>query len=227
MAKSFKEVYLKAINEARDPELKYTTTRTSGKKHVETIDPAEIDRVATELAGVKSGVATKLAQEFKMLKEQTDAVKAKKEELDQRVLDLVENTFDPTDAVWTRVIETCSLVITATKAYTQKGDDEFDADGFFTELMAECMPELQARLSELRTKYTVAGKEVKYKSSVKVKLATESTEGEEKEEKVENTSWWKTIKNMFANLTKHFTEWGKSYDEKLEDIAEKYGLEVA
>lgn len=195
------------ITEARDAELEYEEKKKAG----------EIDRIVVELSGKKSEIATKLAKEFKDVKELEEKLKEKKNELNLKATDHVISFFDAADEVYTRVVETVSVVLTVSKQVqtTIPETKTFDFDGFYSELLT-VVPDLKDKLELLVKTYTTITPEVSVpadkKPSLRVKLKEDSF-SEKLSEK---------LKELGSKVFNFFIRWGYEYDRKLEKIKDKY-----
>lgn len=123
-----------------------------------------LDKVTAVLSGKKSEVFTKIAQEYKRIDDEIDKLQKERNELNDKVKTKMAAMFDATDEVYTRIIESVSLVANLSKRTPDhtKTVETFDAEGMLEEL-AETMPELTEQLTYLRSKYTTI-KEVTVKA---------------------------------------------------------------
>jgi hypothetical protein len=188
--------------------------------YVETKVKNAIDRVTVELAGKQSESATKLANEYKILKDITEDLKIKKDKFNEKATQYVLDYFDASDEIYTRVLSTVSLTLTVSKK-TVEEQTIFDFDSFYNDILV-LVPQLKKKLEILKEKYTVVEEKEK-KPSLRVKL-----DNEEVEESVifENvvTNFWSKIQDFGKRLLSAFRSWGKIYDRKLEAIETKYNI---
>ena len=187
---SFASFYL---NEARQQNLEYNEKLVKG----------EIDKVIVELSGKESAAATRLAKKFKSVKDAAEKLKLQQEELNADAKALVADYFDAADETATRVLNTCSLTITVSKAYTRE-TTKVDYEAIL-EQISELVPELQQQFAEIVKANTKISKS-NVTSSLKV---TESTLHEGVLDK---------LKTFLSDLLTKVKMWAKSYDAKLSAI---------
>jgi hypothetical protein len=208
----FNKSILSYLLEVRDPVLQY---KTANAKNKPTIVESEIDKVILELKDKNSAPASNLANRFDEIKQLERDIQERKLKFDEKILEFFENHFDPTDAVYTRVIETASLVIQVGTPSVRK-NVKFDEDGFFTEVSKELTPELIEKMKELRKKFTTT-KDSDVKAIIKVKPLTEGVLGDFKKYSL-------GLISKLVSYVKELNLWGKSYDKKVQDIKVKYSL---
>lgn len=147
--------YTKILTEARitdNPEVSYQLKGKSGAAEKR----GEFEKAIVTLSGSKSGVFTKFAKAYKEIDEKVKEVEALKDSLNEKVKNSVDELFDVEDAVYTRVVESVSMVATLSKyspeVTTQESD--FDAEEFVNELFQIASDDLLPVLNTLKQKYT-------------------------------------------------------------------------
>ncbi|RLC08335.1 MAG: hypothetical protein DRI24_23490 [Deltaproteobacteria bacterium] len=115
-------------------------------------DPnSEIDAVVAHLKGKRSEFFTKLARRFGRATRIKKMLAAEEKSLKKETLAAVDELFDATDEVYTRIIETVSLVFKISKA-SEKTVQQLDQAGYLAEL--EQLTGLAVNeLEELKSKY--------------------------------------------------------------------------
>lgn len=195
-AESYFQSFLwnQGLQEARDPSLTYLFKKT-GKA---------ITKVILELTGHESGRMTRIARRYTQLDRLFKLLESRRDNLNAEVKKMIEEEyFDAEDAALTRVIETCSLTITLTKAETaamKSPKKTVDYEAIVKEL-EQLVPELSDKLQELTDKYTeiVPPKDTPAKLLVKNKLE----EG---------------VSSSIKKFIQSFLSWAKNFDKKLNSI---------
>lgn len=136
------------IAEGRDPSIEYTEKKVKGV----------LDRVTATLSGKQSAAFTRLGKKYEEIDTIEKELSAQKEQLNAEAKEKMEALFDIEDEVYTRVVETASLVLTLSKRTEdqpapQEQAIETDVEGMLAELL-EMMPDLTDTLNTLRNKYT-------------------------------------------------------------------------
>ena len=198
---------LTIVTEDRDPDIEYEERR--GKKTVtpeEKTSPEDIDRVIAYLEGGESGKYTRLANQLRDVMVQLGQLKEIEKDLkDQFRNDAMEELFDVSDEMYTRVIETVSLTIQVSKASTRTSK-KFDEAGFIKELLV-MYPDMTKKIKKLKNKYTkVKMSNIAPRLKVDVKEATG------------DKNLWQKFINWIDNLTKQFKSWLRSYDYRLKTL---------
>lgn len=190
------------LNEARQANWKYNETRVKGA----------LTKVTLALEGADSGAMTRLAKRYERLDKSAKLLKEKRDQLNSAVKDVGDRIFDAEDAVITRIIETVSYTVMLTageKAENKEATKKTDYESAFSEL-CRLVPELTAKIDEIRAKYTelIPAKDTPTALKVKPK--------EVKEGIVDSA---KALYFRFLNSIK---AWATSYDEKLAAVKAKY-----
>jgi len=211
------EKYLTDLMEARDPRFEYKSFKKGGRK--ETSDKSEIDKVVVYLEKQKSTACSKLSDKFQVILEAQKVLDKQMEELKETARERVEDLFDATDEVYTRVADTASVLLTLSKK-TFRNDVKFDKENFYKDLLA-IVPELKVKIDELDKKYTeIKTTEVKSKLNVKLKDNESNVTVEGVVDTVKNI--WNKVKESLSKFKSYIINWGKGYDKKLDDIQTKY-----
>lgn len=104
------------------------------EKRVKAKDPtSDIDSVIAHLKGKRSEYFTKLARRFGRATRIKKLLAAEEKKLKAETLGAVDNIFDAGDEVYTRVVETASLVFKIAKS-GDKTVDKLDQAGYLAEL---------------------------------------------------------------------------------------------
>lgn len=130
------------IPESRDPELQYD------EKKVRDV----VEKVTVTLKGSKSAAASKLASRYRKLHKQLEILDHEKKELNKMQKDMFDSLFDATDEIYTRVIDTVSMVMTLSKR-GERQDIQFDREAFLDEI-ASTLPDLSETVQLVLDKHT-------------------------------------------------------------------------
>jgi len=158
--KEFKKTILEAEEELPEPTEKEPQEKpqydkrylTKSGKEVQEIDD-RVTKAIIELKKQKSSSATKLIDQFSKSLQQKKMLDKEIEQLKEKSYLLFSELFEARDAVYTRVIETASLILTMSKE-TKMTTTKFNVDEFFTELEQTVAPNIYALLAEMRKKFT-------------------------------------------------------------------------
>lgn len=204
----------------------------------------EVREVIATLKGAKSGVATKLIDQFSDIEEQLAALDKLRGEVKPKIIEKLGDFFDAADEIATRRLQTAKYILTISKKSMKGGTPAvpaqtiFDEDGFFNDLAKLVGMELSA-LKQLKEKFTttipavaaVPGTEPK-EPTLKPKLR-ESTLLENDESFLSKVKDWAArilaqVKEKFltkidaeqAAIEKKWNEWKPLSEKKLvkEDI---------
>lgn len=184
-----------------DEEVKYKEGKIKGV----------IDKVTAVLTGKKSEIFTKIAQEYKRIDDEIDRLQKERDSLNDKVKEKMSAMFDANDEIYTRIIESVSLVANLSKRTPDhtKTIETFDPEGMLEEL-AETMPELTEQLTYLREKYTTV-KEVTVKAkSPALRVKIKEAEGNDLHATIQEYSdlvATKILSNLYA------------YDMKIKNIS--------
>ena len=199
MKTTFKETLL---TEARDPNVKYT----------ERLVKKEVDRVIATLEGAESAVMTRLTNRYHRLDKALKLMKIKRDELNLKVKGQAEDLFDPSDTIYTRVVETVSCTLTLSKAVAAVDKTQtytVDYKAIAAELEALIDKDLIPKIDEIKAKYTRP--DVMSDSPVALRVKSKLEEG------IAADAWAK-IKKVWTTWGKALATWGKAYDKKLAKI---------
>lgn len=182
---------LNELFEARRADVTYSIKETKGK----------LEKVTAQLEAAKSGDFTKLAKRYKELKELTEQLKIKQDELNKETKLKVESYFDAEDEILTRVVETASLTATLAKASESKPQVDYEK---VVKELEKMMPELKEKLGEL------------------IKMATTMSQPKSPALRVtlgeDVASMWNTFVSKAKALLSNIMSWGRSYDAKLAKV---------
>jgi hypothetical protein len=145
------------------------------ERRVKKTDPdSDIDAVVAHLKGQRSAYFTRIARRFGRAARIKKLLAAEEKTLKKETLDAVDAIFDKGDEVYTRVVETASLVFKISKS-GQKTVDKLDQAGYLKEL-EELTGLALNELQTIKDKYT---KPVTSKIPPKVLAPTEKKQPKE------------------------------------------------
>ena len=182
----------------------YEASRAEGDvKYTEVKVKGEIARVVAELSGNRSGAFTRLGNRYKKLSDAIEKLSEQRNKLNDEIKGRVEELFDATDVVYTRVVETVSVTATLSKASKGESKEVVNYEKIAEELAKLIPEELQSKVEELTRMYTT----MKEGSTRAPALRVTVNEG------VFDTLVSK-LKGWFGSIIK----WASSYDKKLAAI---------
>lgn len=200
------------LSEARDPKLKYTEKQVRN----------EIDRVTVALEKQKSSAMTKLAEKYYRLDLAMKRMAEERDKVNTEMKETVQDLFDATDIVYTRVVETCSFTLTLAKQ-AQKPTEKIDYDfQSIAEELAKLIPDdLQSKVDEIMETYkkVIVTQPKSPAFSVKTKIKEDQDLQESLIAKV------KALAKMISGFLKKITSWAVSYDKKMSALKKKTGIE--
>lgn len=208
----------------RHPDVKYEEIP---KKKSE---PDIIDSVVAYLTGGESGAYTKLAKRFKDLKDAEAQIKTQMDALNADLKASVDDLFPEADDIFTRVVDTASLIIKVGKAEKAHEISRFDADGYIKEI-EEMFPDLAESFKTVREKFTTV-QEIAAKSP---KLLTPKLK-DKKDDKIKKTTKTETV--IYEGFGERFSHYlqavadkvGKllgNWDKKYADISARLEADIA
>jgi hypothetical protein len=175
----------------------------------------EKDKVTIDVKGRKSAEITKLAKQFMEVKKLEKDLKETKDSMTDSIKNVAEALFDAEDALKTKYIKTVSVAMTITKDISASKKEEFDIDGFFSELHNLLDKEIVSKLLDLKEKYTnikdVAGRKGSLRD-VKIK------------EEVISESFMSNLKDWASDFANKITKKLPIFDKKLQKLMKRYGL---
>lgn len=172
-----------------------------------------VDRVTAELKGTESATMTRLAKRYARLEVSLEAMKKKREELNERLKTDVQELFNPEDVVLTRVAQTAQFTLTLAKEIKKaEGKTTVNYEKIAAEL-AKLIPEnLQAKVDEITKLYTTI-------EAAKAPVAKLSVSKEVNEGVMDVMRGWAMKAKAFM---KSILSWGHSYDAKLSALEDKF-----
>lgn len=186
--------------------------RKTGSPDVEYID--DNDKVTVKLKGAESSPITKLSNQYMEIKKLEKELKDKKDALTPEIKDAIDELFDASDALKTKYIETVKNIITITKDISPSEKEEFDAEGFFSELSELVDKEIYQTLLDIKEKYTNIKKSSGRRGSIRdVKV---------KENNHNDSNFAKKLKNWVTDYVRKINRKISSFDNKLEKLKRKY-----
>jgi hypothetical protein len=176
------------LSEGRNPEIEYDVSAKA---------------VTAKLKSYNSAIYTNLAKKVQKIDALEQEVKALKEEVKTEAKSHVADLFDATDAVHTRVVETISFILTLSK--DPKPTETVKYAKVLEDLTTHLTPELIAVLEQLKKQYT---SEAQKSPTLSVKAkSNELSEG-----------IMSDAVNKFTAFLHHVLNWGKKYDQKLNQL---------
>jgi len=174
----------------RDASMSYETVEVKGI----------VDRVIAKIKNQKGSAWTRMGKQLKDLRNQIAVLSEKEAKLTDKIKDRFPETFDSSDEVLTRVVETAHLVATMTKA-SQTDKSTVDYAAILEEILKlDLVPEQQKAVTAIIKKHTTT-KTVSTPSKLRLKV-TES-------ELMAN------IKSSWSSLLSKLKVWGKRQDQKI------------
>ncbi|MCH8232406.1 MAG: hypothetical protein IIB82_07160, partial [Bacteroidetes bacterium] len=113
----------------------------------------EVSKVIANLTKQKSSAATKLATRYKQIDSAQKKITEQRNTLNLEMTEYVSSLFDAEDAIYTRVVDTASMILTLSKA--QKGTKVSVNFEKILEEILKIVPELTSQVDSLLKKYTV------------------------------------------------------------------------
>lgn len=166
-------------------------------------DDTEKDKVIVRLKSYNSQSYTKLAQKIEHVKQLEEQIKGLKQEIVQSGRENVNDLFDASDAVNTRVVETVSFIFQLTK--DPKATVAPKYKDILEELSKHLTPELTVMLTQLKEKMvTVTQKQPALSMTRKDESISEGI-GDK-------------IATLFKAFKQHVLNWGSSYDQRLAQL---------
>lgn len=186
--------------------------RKSGNPDVEYID--DKDKVTVKLKGTESAPITKLSNQYMEIKKIEAELKERKDKLNPEIKDAVDELFDASDALKTKYIETVKNTLTITKDISPTEKEEFDAEGFFSELAELVDEEIYKTLLDIKEKYTNIKKSSGRRGSLRDIKVKESNHNDSK--------FIKNLKNWVSDYVKKINRKLSTFDSKLKKLKRKY-----
>lgn len=168
----------------------------------------EVDRVTATLQGNDSGAFTRVAKRYKQIDRLQASLKIKRDELNKEVTAKVEALFNAEDEIYTRVVDTVSIVMTLSKK-TEVTTEDFDIDGYLEEVET-LLVGFEKKLQLLRAKYTEV-ETITKKSALRVKIK-------------ESTSIWDKISSWADKIYKHIVSSLAKADAKIDKMKTELGV---
>lgn len=203
---TFRETMI--LSEARKPDLVYKEKVVKNK----------VDRVIVELEGSQSGAMTRLASRYDRLEKAIKKMGEKRDELNAKIKEQVEELFAPEDVVLTRVVETVSFTMTLSKLVKSEEQEPKKVVKYdkIAEELAKLIPdELQAQVDAIIAKYT----EISIAAEKSPALRVKSKVDESLNEGIFDL--FKSIGSKIAKWLKDTAKWAVSYDKKLDALKKK------
>jgi hypothetical protein len=196
---------LLSISEARDPSLSYV------EKPINKKVGAAIDKVTVALNGNQSAKFTKISREFSRLKTAAEKLADRQGKLNAYIKDEALALFDAEDEIYTRVVETVSMVIQLSKTPVPAGPKTeiiTDYDKIIAGVL-ELVPELREQIEELiKTNTEIKTTEPKPGVAKSPALSVKVNEGID----------FKTMKNIVKVAFSKVRTWARSFDKKLSKL---------
>lgn len=190
-------------------------SRKTGSPDVEYVD--DNDKVTVKLKGAESAPITKLSNQYMEIKKLEKELKEKKDALTPEIKDAIDELFDASDALKTKYIETVKNTITITKDISPTEKEEFDAEGFFSELSELVDKEIYQTLLDIKEKYTNIKKSSGRRGSIRDVKVKENNHKDRS-----SSNFIKNLKNWVNDYVKKIKRKISTFDSKLEKLKRKY-----
>lgn len=185
------------LNEARDPDIKYTELEKGGK----------VDTVIAELKGAKSKEATLLAKKFEIAKNAMKAAVDEYDKLNAEITDLAVGMFNPADEVAFRLVKTASVALSISKVNPPTERSVVDYKAIYEKLITLVDGSLMDQINQIKAECTSITKSAPKKPSVKVEM---------NEGVISDIA--SKAKAMLKTLVSSVKKWMTSYDRQLSAI---------
>lgn len=195
---------LNLLTEARRQDLPYTEKKS---KQI-------IDKVIVTLEGNHSGKFTKLAKQFKELKEKTEELSAATDKLNAEIKEEAIDLFDATDEVYTRIVETVTMTILIGKRQPDSIEKTSKVD--YQKIIADIsalVPELKSQIDAIIEANTAVEEKLKVAKSPQLRV--------DLKEDISFAQIIKFMKTITKRLLQGVKSWGKSYDKKVADLTNR------
>lgn len=192
---------LSLLTEARRQDLPYTEKKAK----------QAIEKVIVTLGGNESGKFTKLAKQYKELKEKTEELAAQTDKLNAEIKEEAIDLFDATDSVYTRIVETVSMTINIgkrTPEFVEK-TTKVNYEAIIKEISA-LVPELKEQVEAIIAANT--------QIEEKVKVAKSPTLRVDLKEDFSIDSLIRFAKSVCKKVLSSIKSWARNYDKKLASL---------
>lgn len=187
------------LSEARREEITYTEKQVKGV----------IDRVTIELTSQNASAFSRISDQYYKITKTIDELTVIQKSLRGKIKSKINDLFDATDIIYTRIVETAKLTATMSKQ-TNSSSTYFDKDGYVAELES-MIPELDKKLKQLKDKYTIV-KTIQKSPGLRIKLKDSI------EEDFNLNIFFDKLKIFTASIKKQVWNWANGYDQKLENL---------
>lgn len=215
--------YTKILNEARlsdNPEIKYELKGKSGAAEKR----GEFEKAIATLSGNTSGVFTKYAQSYREIDQKSKEIEALKDKLNEKVKNSVDELFDVEDALYTRVVESVSMIATLSKyspeVTTQEND--FDINGFVAELFETATEDLLPLLNSLKSKYTKLVEKTKKETPSRLTIKTKESINED-----ESVGVYPELKQWADKFSEKIQSRINEFDRKINQLKTELPVEIS
>jgi len=207
--------YSKILFENRitdNPDVSYELKGKSGAAEKR----GEFEKAIVTLTGAKSGVYTKYAREYQEIDNKLKELETLRDSLNTKVKSSIEELFDAEDAVYTRVVDTVSMLATLSKYVppSQYQEEEFDVAGFMAELTQTASEELLPIITAMKAKYTKIVE--KQKKEVAPRLSIKAKESINEENEI-----YPDLKLWADGFSEKIDQRLSSFDAKISDMKQK------
>lgn len=142
------------LNEDRPDDYHADVEYTHAGKTKKATAEKDYDKVIAKLSAAKSGVFTKLAKQYKRIYRAEKAIAARKKKMNEQLTNEIEAIFPAIDDIYTRVLETKSMVVKLGKK-TEAGQVEYmDMAKYVEELERLVEPHLTKPLEQIQAQFT-------------------------------------------------------------------------
>lgn len=200
-----------SLYEVRNPNWEYATNMTKKVGGV-------IKNIYVKLSGTDSSVLTRISNEYVQLYKLAKEIEAKRSDLNEKLTDIVEGSFDPEDRWHTRIIETVSLTLTLAKESKDEGEPEqvdTDWESVANDLLKLLKGDLIPMGQNIVKLYTTITPAVAPDPNAEVKKPALRVKVKESEILLEDKA---KLEKLFKEYEKLMNHWALKYDSKLSNL---------
>ena len=195
---------LDILTEARRSDLPYTEKKSKGA----------VEKVIVTLSGNESGKFTKLAKQFKELKDKTDELSLATNKLNAEIKEEAIEFFDSADEVYTRIVETCQMTILIGKRQPDSIEktEKVNYEQIIKDITA-LVPGLKDKIDEIIAANTQVEEKLKVAKAPQLRV--------DLKEDFSIDAILKFARSIGRKLLSSIKTWGRSYDKQIADIRKR------
>lgn len=204
MENKIANLVLDLLTEARRSDLPYTEKKSKGA----------IDKVIVTLQGNESGKFTKLAKQFKELKEKTEELSKATDKLNAEIKEEAIEFFDAADEIHTRIVETVSMTILIGKRQPDSIEktSKVDYEQIIKDITA-LVPDLAEQIDDIIKANTQVEEKLKVAKAPQLRV--------DLKEDISIAGIIKFARAIGRKLLSSIKSWGRSYDKKVVDLRKR------